>query len=302
VNKYLYNKYLTQELYSPIKELPPIPSFSIGNPYDVEGEYRKAQLHLHTGYSYDVLSKAPISKTIEKYKKTNYSFIVITDHDVVTNIESFNDSQFLVIPGIEKTIPIPFILLYGKHLIKINGKNGILMPAHPNWAGNMGSGYWRINDLIKLKDLFLIEIYNHHSDPKFDVQLWHKILEKRNHKNPLWGVAVDDSNNAEVIDRGWIMIKTNAINIESFLNALKKGSFYATTGPEADFNIEDNILTVTTYAENKVLFINNKNHTLSSQYGIGRYGFTGNEGFVRVEVHSPNGKIAWSQPFFIKPK
>jgi hypothetical protein len=301
INILKYKIYFTRHLFSPIKAAPPFKKFSVNNPYHVPGQYRKAQLHLHTSNSIDVTKKEPVSQTIKKYQKAGYSFVVITDHDTVTSFSGLNDSGFLVMPGIEKTVPFSF-WPFGKHLIKIGGKNGLLMPAHPNWQGNLGTGSWSINALAKLKDLCLIEINNHHSDAQADRQLWHRILAKRSFQNPVWGVAVDDSDNGEVMDRGWIMIKTEEITVTSFLKALQQGNFYATTGPTAAFEADGHIIKVNTESENHISYINNQNKNVAVQKGSGSYQFTGNEGFIRVEIIAPSGKTAWSQPFFVVPE
>ena len=302
INQMIYKIYHARCLNSPVKPAPLARNFSIHNPYNIPGEFHKAQLHLHTSNSKDVVKKEPVSQTIMKYQRAGYQFAVITDHDTVTDLPEFNDSGFLVIPGIEKTVPFPF-WPFGKHLIKIGGENGMLMPAHVNWRGNLGAGSWYLNDLVELGDFCLIEINNHHSDTVTDIQLWHKILEIKGFQNPVWGVAVDDSDNGERLDGGWIMIKTGEVTAASFFNALRLGGFYATTGPAAEFETEGPIIKTTTAPENLISFINCQNQIISSQKGgMGIYQATGDEGFIRVEIQDSSGKTAWSQPFYVVPR
>lgn len=301
INILKYKIYSTRILFSPIKAAPFVKNFTVQNPYNVPGQYRKAQLHLHTSNSIDVFKKEPVPQTIKKYQNAGYSFVVITDHDTITEFSDLNDISFLVIRGMEKTAPYPFWPM-GKHLIKIGGENGLIMPAHTNWRGNLGTGLWYIDDLDRLGNFRLIEIFNHHSESKADLQLWHKILERRGYHSPVWGVAVDDSDNGEFLDRGWIMVKTVDVTADSYFNALQQGNFYATTGPYAEFAVEGDLLKVTTDPINRLSFINNQNRIIGTQQGTSAYKFTGDEGFIRVEIQSPSGKTAWSQPFYVIPE
>lgn len=316
-NSLRYRDYHHRFLYSPLKKPPYLSSFQILDPYHGRGIYRKAQLHLHTSNSVDVFPKIPVAEVIRKYREAGYEFLVITDHDKVTEYPALNSPDFLVIPGMEETL-VSFFWPLGRHLLKIGvtkegrgGKGGLgkkaqgetLALAHPNWGGNLGTGRWFLSDLIRLSNVNLLEIYNRHSDSADDIRLWHKALEYRGYKNPLWGVAVDDSDNADDIDRGWIMIKTEEVSKEAFLAALNKGSFYATSGPTAEFRVEGKVIKVSSSEEGVISFINNRNEIVASfRAAAAEYRPGGDEGFIRVEVKGNDGKTAWSQPFFLTPE
>lgn len=319
VNSIRIKRYFSKTLLAPSPVARSLASFAIANPYHGPGEYHKAQLHLHTSNSKDVALKLPIRDTVLKYKEAGYSFVVITDHDQITTFSGLNSSDFICLPGIEVTIPCIFWPL-GRHLVVINaqrplpGKTSIrellrhystpdslMVPAHPNWVGNLGTGFWYLADIFKGGFQFL-EIYNHHSDSDSDIRLWHKLLTISGHHRPVWGIAVDDTDNAQPLDRGWVMVKTSDINAGSFIAALKNGSFYATTGPLADFQVKDGAIEVQTTAPCQINFLDDRNQAVArfaSNSGI--YRPQGHEGFIRIEIRDQNGRTAWSQPFFLIP-
>lgn len=318
VNSIRIKNYFSKTLFAPLPEVPRLDSFTIANPYESPGQYRKAQLHLHTSNSKDVACKLPVRDTIRKYKEAGYSFVVITDHDQITTYLELNSSDFVCLPGIEITIPFIFWPL-GKHMVVINpdqssskritfGKllhhqspKQLMVPAHPNWQGNLGTGFWYAADILKA-GFQLLEIHNHHSDSSHDLRLWHKLLTMCGYRRPVWGIAVDDTDNAEPLDRGWVMVKTNAINADSFITALKNGNFYATTGPAADFQVNDGTIEVQTTAPSLINFLDGRNQVVASfSSNLGIYCPQGNEGFIRIELQDANGRSAWSQPFFLIP-
>jgi hypothetical protein len=318
VNSIRIKSYFSRTLFTPLPEAQRLDSFTIANPYQGPGEYRKAQLHLHTSNSKDVACKIPVRDTIRRYKEAGYNFVVITDHDQITTCSELNSSDFVCLPGIEITIPFIFWPL-GKHLVVINAPDSspekvtyrkllrrkspdsLMVPAHPNWLGNLGTGFWYAADIHKA-GFQLLEIHNHHSDSSYDRRLWHKLLAMSGHDRPVWGVAVDDTDNAEPLDRGWIMVKAGDINADSFITALKNGKFYSTTGPNAEFQVKDGAIEVQTTTPSQINFLDGRNQlvaTFLSTTGIFRP--QGHEGFIRIEIQNASGRTAWSQPFFLIP-
>lgn len=289
-------------------------AIQIINPYRFAGSFHKAQLHLHTSESIDVLKKIPLNQTVRRYQEAGYNFIVITDHDRCTQFHSPDNPDFIVIPGTEETV-VAGLWPLGKHLIKIgcSGKNpnkknneesilhdGLIMPAHPNWPGNFWTGRWRFDELKQMPNFRLLEIYNRHSPSEQDVKLWHQLLVERGVAEPLWGVAVDDTDNATPLDLGWIMVKTPEVSRKAFMNAIFQGSFYATCGPVLDFTVNDNMIQVSTQSDSITRFINASDSVvLDKKTNFAEYRPQSGDSFIRIEVLDGNGKKAWSQPFFI---
>lgn len=314
-----YQLYAARVLYRPIPPAPKLDGaharpFIIADPYNYPGDYRKAQLHLHTSNSKDVQPKIPVAATIEKYQQRGYQYLVITDHEVVTDCSNLSTPSLTVLPGAEETIIFLFWPL-GKHLVHITPMENkgsastpkftaaLELPAHPNWQGNLGTGRWYLKELLQLPNLKLIEIYNHHSRSAADLQLWHQLLQRRGFQNPVWAVAVDDSDNGERIDQGWIMIKTSELTLAAFIAALTHGAFYATTGIRAEFRVAAGAIQASSENGTRILFINQQNQIVgASDSNHSQYHPKGHEGFIRVEITNPQGLTAWSQPFFLIPK
>lgn len=302
-NTIRYRNYRTRYLALCIPPLPLLEHFTIKNPYAALGYYYKTQLHLHTSNSKDVHPKLPVADTLRRYQSAGYQVVAITDHDVVTRWDQPNRSDFLVLAGNEQTISRPCWPL-GKHLVQIEGlhsQDRLLMPAHPNWQGNLGTGCWYLSDLDKLPDFQLIEIFNHHSDYHADIKLWEQVLRHYGPSHPIWGVAVDDSDNGELLNRGWIMVKAKDLTEENVFKALGSGSFYSTTGPTADFTVAESTIQVKAHIAGDIRFLNHQGNLVGQTQGIfGEYRPRGDEGFIRVELESAGGFV-WSQPFFIVP-
>lgn len=279
--------------------------FTVADPYDAPGMYRKAQLHLHTSNSLDVKERLPVGETLERYRKAGYSFAIVTDHDRVTDVTGFSRPDFVVLTGEEKTVPSPIWPL-GRHLLRLgvaSGRPELLAPAHLSWGGNFETGCWLLEDLLGRTDYRLLEVLNGKSNSTRDFWLWHKALEQRGHADPVWGIAVDDTDNARPIDSGWVMVKTVEVSGEALLEALDRGCFYATNGASADFRVEDGVIVAEAREGAWIRFIDSRNQIVAAQRGSrGEYRPLGDEGFVRVEVTDERGFGAWSQPFFLVPE
>lgn len=300
-----FETYARTTLARRYEAMPRLERFTIKDPYAGLGEYRKAQLHLHTSNSVDVREKVPVVETVRRYKEAGYSFVVITDHDRVTECPALDDQGFVAIAGEERTLPAPIWPL-GKHLLRIGAdasfpdRQELLAPSHLNWRGNFGSGRWFLPDLVALGDFQLLEIFNGKSHSLLDFWMWHKLIEARGPERPVWGIAVDDSDNARPLDEGWVMVKTASVSREALFEALRSGAFYATTGPSAAFQVEDDAITAETVDGAWIRFIDAKNDVVGVARGDrAAYRPVGDEGFIRVEIVGKSGRAAWSQPFFL---
>jgi len=292
-------------------------NFTVNNPYKYDGEYYKAQLHAHTQESD---GKIAVADLIKSYKKKDYNFLAITDHNKITINKDFDEESFITISGEELTIINPFWPL-GRHLNRlfINSKTnknrlqdvdkildgeGINIINHPATISGLGTQRWDIDFLLNLNNISFIEIANHFSKESSNIKYWHILLNKYGYQKPIWALAVDDAHRLEDIDQNWIMVKTNNISANELKDALKRGSFYGTQGPKANFNVQDNIITVNLDKEYEIKFINaGKKVVKKVNSKHNSYEVQGDEGFIRIEVidHENKQKL-WSQPFWLAEK
>jgi hypothetical protein len=299
------------------KPLPVLNKYRILNPLDVPGTFKKAQLHTHSNLSYD--SDTPPEKVIESYQKDDYHFLAITDHDRFSDFAHLSTENFLVLSGVEETVPILFWPIpLGKHLIIINppdkrphsatvqerinqaeATEGIVIPAHLGWRGGAGTGRWFPEELYKLKNLQFIEIYSYHSMEPADFTIWHQLVIKGGPYSPVWGIAVDDSHTGST-KKGWIEVKTERIDLVSFVAALRKGAFYATNGPSLEIKVIGHEIRVSAPGAVWIRVYNAQNQVvLASRKEEAAYQSFGDEGFLRVEATDLEDRTAWSQPLWL---
>jgi hypothetical protein len=292
----------------------------IADPYAAPGTYRKAQLHCHTTRSDG--GEDP-RRLLERYRAAGYSFVVITDHNRVTVCDDLNDGAFLALPGVETTVSRPFRPL-GPHMGRLGAPGslgprgaqacidatlaagGVVSLHHPSWNGNFGTGRWSLEEMLTLRGYHLVEISNHHSGTLSDLRRWTAVLLRRGPSGAVGAVAADDLHRARDLDTGWIMLKTPAVAAGPFLDALRSLSFYASTGPVAEFRAHDGVISVATDAPT-VRFLDAAGAVRAECSGpAAAYEPAGDEQFVRAEcVGRSTGRTgvpatAWSQAFWVQ--
>lgn len=283
------------------------------DPYSVPGSYRKAQLHCHTTNSDGTLAPREL---LERYRAAGYTFVVFTDHERVTSCDDLNDGTFLAVPGVETAIGRPFRPL-GPHMGRLGASGplgqrdaqaaidatvsagGVVSLHHPGWNGNLWTGRWSVAEMITLRGYHLIEISNHHSPNRSDVEAWTRVLVHRGSAAAVSGVAVDDLHRDRDFNTGWVKVKTPAVTPEALLLALRRGAVVASTGPEAEFGVRDGAIVCATDA-GRIRFVDANGAVRFETRGPhAAYAADGSEGFVRVECHGTAGRTAWSQAFWI---
>jgi len=214
------------------------------------------------------------------YREHGYQFLVLTDHNYLTQIESLNaligaDGKFLVIPGEEVTDkfgdkPIHVNGLNVERLVDpqggstvvdtiqrnvdaVRGVRGVPHINHPNFS-------WAISadDLLKVRRYKLLEIFNGHplvnnvgggGTPGLE-EVWDRILSDG---QLVYGIAVDDAHdfkrpwdrNAARPGQGWVMVRAERLSADSLLAAMERGDFYASTGVELeDYSVDAKRITI----------------------------------------------------------
>ena len=291
-------------------------NYKILNPYQVNGNYYKAQIHAHTNKSDGKLSP---QKVVQLYQEHNYNFLAITDHDQITKYNLPDNNNLITIKGEEMTYPNPFWPC-GEHMgrLFVNNQlqhgtiqerikqtvneNGIVIINHPSSLSNIGTQQWQIDQLTEINELFLIEVVNHYSSTEKNLQYWHALLKHFGPQNPIWAVGGDDSHSKDTIDNVFLMVKINQFNKKSFKNALINGNLYISQGPLVQFGYDKNGVFAKAKKTSEIKFIDADFNILKKKKDtITSYQPEGKEGFIRIEIKElKNGKKAWSQPFWIE--
>ena len=229
------------------------------------------------------------------YKEHGYNFLVLSDHNVLTQIDTLNakyavPGTFTLIRGEEITTPfegkaihvngidtrkpigrqqgasVPEILQ--RSVDAVRAQEGVPHINHPNFN-------WSITpeQLGAVKNNKLFEIYNGHpmvnnfggggmpgTEAAWDVILSSGTL--------LYGIAVDDAHHFKDLGnpklagpgRGWVMVRAATLSARAILDAMERGNFYASTGVELDgYEVTTRSMTVTvkrnTFAKYRIQFI-----------------------------------------------
>jgi hypothetical protein len=226
----------------------------------------KGNTHTHTLNSDGDSTPDDVAKW---YREHGYQFLVLTDHNFLTNVEALNalhgaDERFLIIKGEEVTDrydgkPLhvngldvartvepqggdSVVSVLQRNVDAIRAENGIPHINHPNYG-------WAVtaDELAQVRRNRLLEIYNGHPQTNdfggggvaAMEAAWDQILSSG---LVIYGIAVDDAHtfkepgNPDVAGpgRGWVMVRAERLEAGSLLEAMERGDFYASTGVVLD--------------------------------------------------------------------
>ncbi|MDU4911169.1 hypothetical protein [Clostridium baratii] len=291
------------------------------NPYDYKGEFYKGNLHTHTENS--PCGHYSLKDVINMYTsyKMEYDFLAITDHYKLTDLSKYSDREdILLIQGVEhkkcdhQTLGINISKYdddedddnnHNELFKKINNQGGINIICHPHMGKE---DYWTYEELLKLDGYTGIEVFN--NNVRMDCKgravatdVWDKLLSAG---KIVFGFANDDMHLFSRVGGGYNMVLSEEKTIDGILNAIRRGSFYASFGIKVkNIEVKDNIISVENgdarvpYGFFK--FIGKDGVTLKEEKGNkGTYEVKGDEGYVRIEVYREDGARAWLQPFVIE--
>ena len=283
--------------------------------FEAGGDWYKGNLHTHTTNSDGAL---PPSEMIEKYRESGCDFLSLTDHEVLTIAEG--DGDLLLIPGEEigcESADGCFWHILGIDIKAqitdrpglgpqgiidaVNRQHGLAIIAHPYWSC-IGA-----QELLALEGYLGIEVFNtscHYSVAKgYSTVIWDLLLCRG--KN-LFGFATDDahyhSDALRPVDicGACIMVKAEALTRESILGSIRKGWFYASSGPEIrNVRVLDERIVVETSRVKKINVIGNgpKGKSYTAPPGETLEGIEHlrrDEAYIRIECCDDNDKWAWT--------
>lgn len=291
------------------------------NPFTASGHWYRANLHSHTTSSDGDLSPA---ECLPCYRRAGYDILALTDHWHVSEV-TVNQSDLLVISGVEfdggraaqgASYHLVGLNLHSRGRVPhregasaqdlvnmIHDDGGEALIAHPYWSGLMAS------DLVDLKGCLAVEVYNTGCDLEilrgYSTVHWDDLLTLGGR----FGAVAADDGHRHRIDHGlaWTMIRAEELSVEAVMEALRRGRYYASTGPEIhDLTVSDGRLRVTTSPVASIALVSAptqggrvlapEGETISAaQFTLppARY--------CRVEIVDHRGKVAWSNPLFLPP-
>lgn len=295
-----------------------------------DGIWLKGNLH---GHSIASDGQLPPEKVFEGYHRRGYDFFSLTDHDVYGRYEY---EGLILIPGFElscflhgKRVHLNFFQKGKKSLfehgqkfvienheqtmafIKETQDDYLVMLNHPDWS------LLEYRDVEDLDCFFGMEVLNYGTEWQDRIgegsHFWDAAL--RDGKR-WWGVATDDNHNGYLSSPGWpfdhvesdsfggwVMVKAENRSAEAITEALEKGFFYASGGPEIyDFSVSGEFVHVSCSPVSRIIF-KGERRNLVRKIGANLTEFIaplrGNKEFVRVECIDAQGNAAYSNPIYL---
>ncbi len=305
---------------------------------DATGAWYKGNTHTHTTESD---GDSPPEVVARWYRDHGYDFLVLSDHNVFTDPETLahlQDSTFLLIPGEEVTssfeskpvhvngLNIPGVIeaRTGATLLQTLQRNidavreveGVPHINHPNFRWALG-----VDVLAAVEHDRLIEIFNGHplahneggGDHPSMEEVWDTLLTRGKR---VFGIATDDAHHFQGEfapdrsnpGRGWVAVRTDALEPIAIMHALEAGHFYASTGVALD----DVVIT----ARRLEVHVRPRNDFTYTTTFLGEGGevllATGDNpavyeldretAYVRARVMDSGGARAWVQPVWVVPR
>jgi len=210
------------------------------SPFSLPGSWFKGNLHTHTTQSDGLFTP---EQAIAWYRERQYDFVAITDHWVLSRGQSLAPANdFVTVTGSELDGPGYHLLALGVTSLPerelqdspqamvdhVRDQGGLAFFAHPYWTGQTSA------DIAAVRGMAGIEVFNSVCEKMDGLGYahvhWDGLLAQGLR---LTGLAVDDvhwKHGAQ--GQGFVMVRAESLDEDSLLAAIRRGEFYASTGPQ----------------------------------------------------------------------
>lgn len=295
------------------------------------GIWCKGNLHTHTTNSDGKLSP---EETVAKYKELGHDFISITDHRRYVYNKHLQSNDFIVIPGFEvdlnppgknmchhivgvrsriseRNYPDGYQFIHPEYkglstvqevIDDLNAHDNFTFYCHPIWS------HAEVEDYIGLSGLTGMEIFNTgcHLENNTGYSPTHTDSVLRRGKARYIFATDDCHHNLNDRGKGYIVVKADEKSEEGIVDAITKGHFYASRGPEIyEFGIKNNEVYIecsdvreihfVAYEPRGCSFVGEKDELRNSA----SCGVNDSWTYVRAEIVDNNGYQAWSNPIYL---
>ena len=257
-----------------------------------------------------------------EYRKAGFDFIAITDHWRLSETVPAKEGGMLELSGVEYDTgnmidsKVFHILGIGldrpafdevdhnippEKIIKaIRDAGGIAILAHPCWS------IMNPEDIVKCEGIAGAEIFNTVSNMQFgngrrsDASQYFDVWADNGYL--IRPFANDDSHMyAGEQTQNFIMVKAADLTREAIIASIMNGDFYASQGPQFKaIRRSGDTIAVECIGASKILFLSNcvwdSQRVQDCTNGFARYTFSSVDKYVRIELVSEDGKMAWSAP------
>lgn len=307
------------------------------------GKFYKGNIHGHSTVTDGALSPAEV---VEAYRNKGYDFISLTDHfmpevsyetrpnwqRIIADTTEFRSNDFTTIIGAEIHAPN---LLNGEiwHLVAVGlpvdwaeigpDEQGIDIARRAYEAGafvGIAHPAWYTLTVAETLPLLhyshAIEVYNTGCSGGGRADSWYFADELFTMGHRLHAYAADDSHRVHPIGAmqdafgGWVQVKSESLDPDSLLAALKAGDYYSSTGPEfEDIQWQGDVLRIQSSPVDRY-YISGKGARTRAFYGgnltecevplDSATREASNWGdYVRVTAIDAENNKAWSQPIWL---
>ncbi len=285
-----------------------------------QGVWLRGNTHTHTTRSD---GKVTIEERIAMYEKGGYDFLAITDHNKTYDPKNY-DTKMTLIGAIEFHPQNPVSTSGDWHFIALNvphdfeeplnteisaqvlvnrfKKNGAyVIVCHPYWCG------FDKKEIELIKNADALEVYNHVCEQAIgkgdSTNIYDSLLQA---EHQYGAISCDDSHGGEeACFGGWINVKAKDNSVDSIMDAIKNGSFYASTGPSIhDIRYDGESIEVDCSEVRSINFMSraqkgtqiraDKGSSLTTATWECKSAST----YIRVQIEDHEGRKAWSQPIY----
>ena len=297
------------------------------NPFARPGRWYRGVFHCHTTNSDGAES---VDGAVGWYADHGYDFMAITDHNQLTAAPASSRKRLLLLPGTEVDVgrarlgePYHLVAVGLRQMIALpqdsaaryklptqevvgalRKAGAVVFVAHPYWSGLV------VDDLLALDDIAGIEVWNWNTE--VDIGKGHSGVhwdDALSRGKLLWGVANDDTH-WRMGDYGgaWTMVRAEALAPGDIMQALETGAFYASTGvvlEDVTFDGDTATVRVGAPGAREIRFMCDRRwgRRVALEGEVLReatHTLRGRERYLRIEVISPTGERAWTNPLFLE--
>ncbi len=193
----------------------------------------EADFLLLTGAEYDISEEGKLTRHNSRHIKTYHINCIARCPNLLW--QPFANAQYReeILPYLEKAEVENMPRVYDVEAInaiiaRANEKGHLVAYNHPNWS------LQDYTDYAGLKGLWAMEISNYGSTMMgyYDIDNGVVYRDLMNLTGRIFPLATDDCHRVRDVGGGWIMVGAEKLEYGSVIQALEKGDFYASTGPE----------------------------------------------------------------------
>ena len=303
-----------------------------------DGKYTPEHLkEIYKERGYSVLSITDHNKLIKHDDLNDETFLSITGYEAdLSAYRHWYDNE----PNHTPVVHVNFFSKYNSDAMPCyDPTRWLAMPDQNHVGDTYERSYYRLNEFIErtckegflctfnhptwscsdlheydgMKGFFAVEVCNYGCYTEGYQELDEHVLDDMLRRgNKVFVTATDDNHNNFPVDHprcdsfgGFDMIKAEKLEYSAIIEALEKGNFYASMGPEIkELYIEDEYLYVKTSPVEKIFMkcfgrgsrvaSGDKKGDLITEARCNINGLT--ERYIRVVLYDGQGKYAWSQP------